>query len=579
MSRSRTCRAVLARTPVLTAVLAIIPGLRAGADVSVSDRWREAGTVTLDNGAQRVTFAKGQAGALVHDTAAPQGVQIMSIVPFDANGNRATAVASCKVVESAPDSAQCEVLFSGKKESIGATFSLDDAGAIRVDPAPSLKGLSVLADFAYGVLPSRQLDDNLYDAADYPKPSHLWLPSESLLVGLLRGGERLVVLAWPPGDQSARIALTGAGKTRRIEALEVMPAGRELYVGTFSAPGIWRQEDLQPDYEEQDVALNWKPPFEAVWKTQLTELGVPTTFRYADERMRPWRPTVGFYIWPFFTEGGKTILHLHKKLASTGKALIYALEGNEKTPYAFLTAHLAPEDQRQMTELSGVEHYYVLDPHPVEGGFIMNAHCAGRDQLKTTTLTVGAQAREVPFLDTHIANRAHECEFIVNYHVQRSLDCMEALSEQVAGWEKTDAGNPAVLSLATALRETLASMRDEYTARLDGKTPADLITHINEVATEFRAIIREDAGTETCPEILADINELNAIISLEEDQGRRFGTFGRKLFQQAGYACIGDATAAQRAKAFRSKLRDHLRYRQYESPGTAGNAQSLLPKQ
>ncbi|MBM3474765.1 MAG: hypothetical protein FJX75_15990 [Armatimonadetes bacterium] len=571
MRRSKTGRAALAGAALLL-TLAAWP---ATAAVTVTDSWGGAGTVSLDSGTRRLTFSKRQPGAQVHDTTAP----VMSLVPFDANGDRATGTVSCKVAEASPGSARCEVVFSAKRQSIEAIFTLTAAGAIRIDPTPTLTGIAAQADFAYGVLPSRHLDDDVYDAADYPKPSRLCLPSESLLVGLFHGGSRVVALAWPPGDQTARLALTGAGKARHIEALEVTLAGRELFVGALSAPSIWQEVELQPDFEEQDTALDWKPPFQAAWKIQLTELGVPTTFRFVGDRRRPWRPTIGFYIWPFFSEGDKTLLHLHKKLASTGKALIYALEGNEQTPYAFLTANLAAEDQRKLTELHAVEHYYVLDPRPVEGGFVMNAHCAGRDQLKTTTLTVGAQARDVAFLDTHISDRVHECQWIASGHVQRSLDCIAALGEDLAGWRQQAPLDPGTQSFLDALGETLASMHDEYLARLGGETSEQMIQRIDGVGERFKALIRQDGGPETCPEILADINELNAIISLEEDQGRRFGTWGRKLFQQAGYACVESPTAAQHAQAFRSRLREHLRYRQYESPGTAGYATNLLPAQ
>jgi hypothetical protein len=574
MTRSRTGRAGLAGA----ALLLVLSAWPAVADVAVTDSWRDAGTVSLDCGTRRLTFSKRQPGALVYDTASP-AAPVMSLVPFDAHGDRATAITSCQVTETSPGSARCQVAFSAKRQPIEVAFALTSAGAVRVDPAPSLNGLAVVADCAYGVLPSRQLDDDIYDAADYPKPARLCLPNESLLVGLLHGGSREVVLAWPPGDQTASLALIGTGKGRRIEALEVTLAGRELFVGALSTPSIWQEVELQPDFEEQDTALDWRPPFEAVWKIQLTELGVPTTFRFVGDRRRPWRPTVGFYIWPFFSEGGKTLLHLHKRLASTGKALIYALEGNEQTPYALLTANLAAEDQRKLTELHAVEHYYVLDPNPVEGGFVMNAHCAGRDQLKTTTLTVGAQARDVAFLDTHISDRVHECQWIAQGHVQRSLDCMAALGEDLAGWRQQTPPDPGTQSFLDALSETLASMHDEYLARLGGETSEQMCQRVQGVGERFRALIRQDGGLETCPEVLADINELNAIISLEEDQGRRFGSWGRKLFQQAGYACVESPVAAQHATAFRTRLREHLRYRQYESPGTAGYASSLLPAQ
>jgi hypothetical protein len=574
MNRLATCRLMYGCGVVLLSMAMV--GVGAGAEVSVVDAWEQRGITSLANGECRLVFTKGDSAARVHDLAGPESGAVMSLTPFDAKRSQLTGIAACSVVSQAPDEARCEVVFSTKEAPIAAAFALDSRGTVKVRPSTGLAGLAVSADFAYAVLPSRHLDDNIYRAADYPRLAHLHVPSENVLMGLVQGGNHVVAMAWPSGGQSAQIALSGVGESRRIQALEVTLAGSEVFVGLFSAPRIWHRLELDPSTEEQDAPLAWKPPFTAAWKMQLAELGVPTTFRCVDGRKRPWRPTIGFYTYPFFVEGGKVLLHLHKKLDTTGEALIYALEGHPKTPYALLTSNLPLAEQRKITELQAVEHYYVLDPSPVEGGFLMNAHCAGRDQLQHTTLTVGAQAREIPFLDTHISDRAHECEFIITHHVQRSLDCMDALDEDIAGWMGDEAGNANVLESLRKLRETLEAMQDEYRGRLRGETPEQIIERIHDVAGKFRAVIREDAGVELCPEILARINELNAIISLEEDQGRRFGTWSRKLFQQAGYECVSEPKAAEYAERVRSRLREHLRYRQYESPRTSGTPGSLL---
>jgi hypothetical protein len=575
MTRSPTARAV-GHVVALTALLASCAGAFTG-DVSVTDKWAEGGSISLDNGAWRVVFSKGDAAARVYDLAGGVKAEVMSLAPVGMDGGRAGGLTACSVLEGSPEQAQCRATFSAKGAPIEATFALNSRGAIRVEPSASLKAVAVCAAYRYGVLPSRLVDDDIYEAASYPKLTRLHLPSENLLMGLIEGGNDIVVLAWPSAEQSPTIVLSGPEKKRRIEALEVTLAGRELFIGAFSAPGIWYEKDLRPDYEERDASLDWTPPFEAIWKTQLTELGVPTTFRCAHERLKPWRPTIGFYTWPFFQENDRALLHLHKKLECEGKALIYALEGNEKTPYAFLTANLPPDVQQGMTELHAVMHYYVLDPNPVQGGFIMNAHCAGRDQLKLTTLTVGAQAREIEFLDTHIMDRVHECGVIAALHVQRSLTCMEDLGRRLDGWSKQEAGNTGLATFLRSLRDTLTAMHDEYLQRLGGESPQQLITRTQQVGERFKAVIRDDAGPELCPEILADINELNAVISLEEDQGRRFGTWSRKLFQQAAYECVGEPQAAEHAREIRGVLRDHLRYRQYEEPATAGTPASLLP--
>lgn len=577
MRRSRICSFAgicIFGLPVLV-IIGMAVCAEAGA-ISVLDGWEDDGYVSLDNGEWRLIFSKDDGLVRVYDLSKARPVEVMALAPFGADEERATGVSSCKVLAQSRNEARCQVAFSTETGSMSAIFVLNSRGAIQVRPVENMEGLSISAPFKYGVLPSRHLDDNIYDASDYPDVAHLHIPSENLFIGLLEGGNRILACTWPSGGQSVRLALGGAEGERRIERLELTLAGREAFIGAFSAPGIWHEVELTPSYEEQDVTLEWEPPFGARWKTQLSELGVPTTFSHLHSGRRQWRPTIGYYTYPFFSEGGKVVLHLHKKLSSEGKALIYALEGHEKTPYSLLTQNLGVEEQRKMLELHLVEHYYVLDPDPIDGGQIMAAHCSGRDQLKYTTLTVGAQAREVPFLETHIGDRVHECQVILTYSVRRSLDCMEGLDKRIEGWLREESNNPGVSSFLRSLRDTLGAMQQDYRGRLDGDTPEDKIKHVRAMAEKYRSVIREGAGRELCPEILFYINELNKIISLDEDEGRRFGSWARKLFQQTGYACVSEPGAAEYAEKIRAHLREHMRYRQYETPRTSGYASALV---
>ena len=580
MRRSQTSRRIAARILGLVALSALGAGLPArGGDVSVVDKWDEAGSVSLTNGEVEVAFGRQDTAVRVHDLSDGQQVLVMSLLPFGADGARPTGTVSCSVVESSRYGARCRVTFGTETAPIEATFALNHRGAIGVRPSVSLQRLAVSAAFEYGILPSRHLDDNIYDAADYPHLTHLHIPSENMFAGLLEGGDRTLVCAWPSGQQSARLSLSDAEGQRRIESLEVTPAGQELFVGVLSAPRIWHEVGLAPSYQERDVALDWKPPFNAAWKIELSELGVPTTFRHLGARSKPWRPTIGFYTFPFFSENGQVFLHLHKRHASEGRALIYALEGHEKTPYSFLTENLSLEEQRKIIELHPVQDTYALDPDPIEGGMTMNAHCAGRDQLQHTTLTVGAQAREVAFLTTHIQERVHECRVLTTYSFQRSLDCMEELDEQIDGWLEEEAESPGVVAFLRGAKDTLAAMQQEYRDRLGGRAPGDVMEDVERSAAAFNSVIQEQSGVEACLEMLFHINVLNRVISFDEDLSRRFGTGGRKLFQQAGYACVGDPEAAKYAVKIRASLRDQMRYRHYEAPRTPGRPGSLLPAQ
>ena len=544
MTRSRTGESIAG----LALAIVLLGASGAPADVTVTDRWRDTGKLTLTAGDVSVVLSKDGAAADVRRASRYGPATVMRLAPYGAGGAQPTETQRCRLGRRSATTAECRVGFGGPAGLVEMKLTLRDDGAIRVDPESGMEGLAVAAEFAHALLPSRHVDDNIYTPADYPDRDVLHAPAENMLVGLVPGEAAMVVAAWPSGDQAARVRLSGQADERRVSGLEIDMAGQELYVGQFHAAGIWHAQALDASFEQQDTALDWTPPFEALWKTQLVELGVPTTFRGMREQRRPWRPTVGFYIWPFYEVDDQVYMHLHKRLAHDGHALIYALEGSAATPYEFMASVLSVDELEEIAELQPVERYYVLNPDPVRGGYVMNAHCAGRDQLKATTFMVGAQFMEREFLSTHISDRAHECEFIAEYHVQRCLTTMEDLASDLETW-------------------------------IDGETenPDDIVARVGRVATRFRQVIEQDAGLELAPEALALVNELNAIISMEEDQGRRFGSLSRRLFQLAAYECAGDPQAAVYARMVRTRLRDHLRYRQYESPQTAGYLESLLP--
>jgi len=575
MRKSPSCSAARLGSAGLFLLLAIIIGAGAeAAGVSVRDAWAEDGSVSLESGDYELQFTRDDGRVRLYDRTRAQQAEVMSLSVLGPGGPPA-AVSSCEATEGQQE-ARCDVTFAGEDGPIRATFSLSDAGDITVRPVENAERLSVSAEFAYGVLPSRHLDDTIYTAADHGQLNRLHLPSEHLFVGLLEGGNRVLACAWPSTDQRVSLVLAGQEEDRRIDSLELSLAGEEAHLSTFTAPGIWHAILLDESYEEQEIALEWSPPFDATWKIQLEELGVPTTFQLHPQRRRPWRPTVGFYTYPFFREGGEIVLRLHKKLTSEGTGLIYALYGHEQTPYPLLTRALATTKQREITELHPAVHYYALDPEPIEGGRMMDGHCYGRDQLKLTTLAVGAQTREADFLETHILERQHECGVIATYLVGRALDRMSALSAEIEGRLRDDDGNRALASFLRGLLETVTAMEQEYRERLDGREPEDIIRHVADVVRSFRQVIREEADLELSPETLYYINELNAIIALAEDQGRRFGTWARKLFQQAAYECVGDPDAAAFASVIREAMREHMRYREYEMPRTSGWPDGLV---
>lgn len=560
MKRSCHCEPYPIALALLAAALILSP--LANAAVEVSDRWRADGLVELKAGGVTVAIKRGGPITMTA-TVSPKQTAACSISLLSPAAQPATT-ATCKVSSQSAPLAKCAVTATSPAGNAQATVEIDRDGELVIRPGTGCRGVHVEADYAFAVLPSRHVDDCIYDARSYPKTNRLYLPSESLLMGLVRGGNAMVVLGWPPAAQAPSLLLSGSGENRRIRAMELLAVGQPIYVGLLTAPGIWHEVALDESFEERDVQLKWTIPFKARWKVQLKELGVPTTYFWVAQRRRRWRPTINWYIVPLFSRGKRVFLHVHKQMDCSGCALIYALDNHQRTPYAFLARHLPSEARTRLLELSPTHYVLGLEPKPGPGRLI-DTHCYGRNELQYTTFAVGNQGRERDFLRTHVLDRRIECLSLARYSFQRALDWMNAMLAQLDIWLKGDENGPAVRDYLLGLKKTLSDMQAEYHSRLGGKSTDHVIRSVERAVSRFLATLNQDAGIELCPELLHYINQLNQVISMNEDLSRRFGTWARKLFQQAAYQCVTHPAAARYAEAVRQSIRQQLQYRSYES--------------
>ncbi len=558
MTRSCLCSAFTAALLILT-----VSALPAAAAVRVADRWSADSTITLTAAASTLTVKRGAPMTLTVRDGSGRAAECIIALLSPAAGP--AAVASAKVVRADDGAATLQLVASSPAGRAKATATLDAGGELTVNPADGCRGARIAADYAYCVLPSRHVDDCIFAASAYPNLSRLYLPSEGLLMGLLRGGNAILCLAWMPAGQLPSLVLSGRAKARRIEAIDLQAYARQpLYIGLLTAPGIWHAVKLDDSFEERDVQLNWKPPFKANWKTQLKERGVPTTFFMVEGKHRRWRPVVSWFVRPLFTKAGKVFLHPSKRMECTGMAFIYALDRADKTPYAFFARHIPPDQGRKLIETGEVRYVLRLDPTDVPPR-VMDTHCFGRDVLRYTTLAVGNVEREKDFLRTHIYDRRYETLGLANYSFQRAVDWMKQMLGQLDQWSRRESKNKAVRDYLAGLHKMLADTQREYYDRLGGQSAAHVIRLIEKNTADFVATLNQDGGIEICPKLLHHIRQLNSVISMNESLSARFGTNVRNIFQQAAYRAVFSPSAARYAEAIRDAIRRQLLYRSWES--------------
>jgi len=218
----------------------------------------------------------------------------VEFVPLRLRGKPAT-IADIGILQNTGNEAALEVSFSAGQtgDDVSAVFSFASSEIVGIKPDENMKGITLFSPIEYGVLPDFIADDLIFDPAEYPSTDTLSVPSENLFLGLLEGQSNMLVVTWPAGKQQMKLLLGDKEpKHRLIESLDFENDGKSIYLALLAAPGIWHKEELKPSYLEKDVAVTWKRPFPAKWKTQLLEAGVKTTYTFRESRNKIWRAII-----------------------------------------------------------------------------------------------------------------------------------------------------------------------------------------------------------------------------------------------------------------------------------------------
>ncbi|HIJ54117.1 MAG TPA: hypothetical protein HPP66_13360, partial [Planctomycetes bacterium] len=289
------------------------------------------GDCVVENEHLTAVFWSGKARVVIYSKA-DSIEKKMEFVPLQLKGGPAR-ITSCSILQNTGDEAALEVSFAAQKtkESLSAIIAFGKSEIIEIRPAESSRGISILGPIEYGIVPGFIGDDLIFNPGEYPSMSTLCVPSENILLGLLKGENNVLVLTWPEGKQQVKLVLGEPREPRLFESVDLKHDGRSIYLTLLSAPGVWHKERLLPSYLERDVAINWKRPFSAKWKTQLLEAGVKTTYKFRESKNKIWRAITGNYTYPVWFEGENTFYRLGKKIPPKGESIIYFLE-RKNTP-------------------------------------------------------------------------------------------------------------------------------------------------------------------------------------------------------------------------------------------------------
>jgi len=522
-------------------------------DAIVESRWMSA--IFCSDQGSVLLYAKNHMPGDGNDLrqGAQLGIRVAELRPLGVQNPKIDHV---EIIRNADDEVVLQVSFAPQGSTAGSClFSFGRSEIVTVKPSAALSGVSIKSALRYAVAPSFVGDDLIFNSgADTPDKS-LFIPAESLLLGLVEGEASELVLTWPQGKQSVQLRLgEERDGVRGIEAIDFHNDGRSLYLATLAAPGIWHREPLDPSFLEKDVSLKWKPPFTARWTTQLYEEGVRTSFAFRPVKGQVWRGVPGSYNYPVWFEGGEAYFHLSKKVAPQGDALIYCLEARDtpaavSTPADILSATLGREAAEPILDVAGRK----LRTHHRRGGEGVRRACTCGC---TEAIEAVFEAGEEVSRKDYIAGALDDMIYFVHQHVDRineyrafAADLTKLLEEKA----RTDA---QLKPFIESLQQIVSQIPQECEVQKDNMKSFE---YADELSRKTIALTSR-----------SDTNNVKAYMGLLKawrDMGgaqdyvlARCHMITRSLCQEAGYGCVHQPEAVAFAQEVRKRCKQCLRH-------------------
>ena len=479
----------------------------------------------------------------------------MEFTPLQLKGKPAS-ITYCSILQNTGDEAALEVSFSTKEteKALSAIFSFGKTEIVEIKPAENMKGMSLLSPIEYGVMPDFISDDLIFDPGKYPSMTTLYIPSDNLFLGLLKGQNNMLVITWPKGKQQMKLVLDNKQREPRlIESVDFDNDGKSIYLALLDAPGIWHKEELKPSYLEKDVAINWKRPFPAKWITQLYEAGVKTTFRFRESKEKVWRGVIGRYNYPVWFSGENAFYRLGKKIPPKGDSLIYFLERkgtpvSVSTPVDIMKETLGRQACNTILDLPGRK---LRSHHRRAGAGVRRAATCGCTEAIQVVFKAGQEVEKKEYVEGAVDDMV----YFVRRHVERINEYQDFANNMVEflNLARKSAADlkPFIDNMETIAQEILR----EYGRQ---KENMKTLEYADGLARKTKALTqKKDPGNlSTYLDLSKKWREMGGA---QDSVIAQVHSITRKLFQEAGYSCVNQPQAVEIAKEIRRRCRRCLR--------------------
>ena len=511
------------------------------------------GDAVVENEHLVAVFSSRKAKAIIYSKADHTAKKV-EVVPLELKARPAT-ITHFGVLQNSGDEVALEVVFSGEgtSKALSLVFSFGKKCIVEIAPSENVNGISLLSPIRYGVVPDFISDDLILDPREYPSLKALHIPSGNLFVGLLEGENDMLAVTWPTGKQRVRLVPDRTQREPRlIESVDIENNGKSVFLAPLSAPGIWHEEVLKASYLERDISIGWKRPFPAKWITQLLEDRVETTFTFRESRpQRFWRGVVGSYPYPVWFKDGIAFYRLGKKIPPKGKSLVYFLErkgtpASVSTPVDIMKDTLGRQACSAVFDLEGRR----LRSHRRKDAVIGAATCGVTNGMQP----VFDQGNEVE-RKQYIQGGVDDMVYFITRQRQRINEYQAFAGRMMKYLDQTGRARPDLKPFMDKMRAITQEIIHEHDRQRENlKT----LAYADELARETKTLtLKKDPGN------LARFTDLamkwRGMGGTQDSLVCKFHTITRKLFQQAGYGCVGLPQAVAVADEIRNLCRQCLR--------------------
>jgi len=285
----------------------------------------------------------------------------------------------------------------------------------------------------------------------------------------------------------------------------------------------------------------------------LEEAGVKTTFAFRETRGQIWRGVPGMYVYPIWFDGDQTTYRLTKKIPPRGESLIYFLEGRDtpasiRTPVDVLKTTLGRPACETILDLPGRKlrtHHRRAD----EG--IRRACTCGCTEAIEAVFQAGQEIEKKEYVEGAVGDMV----YFVTRHMERIDEYRDFTERLVKLLHEKAAASPDLKPYLEGLEQIAMKIPQGYEVQRENiKT----LAFTDELARRTIAPTRKK-DPQNLPTCLDLGKQWRGMGGAQDGLLAEYHMIGRRLFQEAGYACLDRPAAVEVAREIRALCRQCLR--------------------